>query len=72
MKASVVVVGVEKPFGSRWMNSRRCADRAPLNPDVIRENQWWDIKRAHDDDDDRRSPDDDLEEAIADLESEPE
>ena len=24
MKASVVVVGVENPLGSRWMNSRRC------------------------------------------------
>src|SRR5438034_1238739 len=34
MKASVVVVGVEKPFGSRWRNSRRHESLAPRNPDV--------------------------------------
>jgi thioredoxin reductase len=34
MNASVVVVGVEKPFGSRCRNSRSPEDRAPRNPDV--------------------------------------
>jgi hypothetical protein len=28
MNASVVVVGVENPFGSRWMNSSRYSRRA--------------------------------------------
>src|SRR5690349_5365624 len=34
MKASVVVVGVEKPFGSRCRNSRRYSRLAPRKPDV--------------------------------------
>src|SRR5437867_8872059 len=34
MNASVVVVGVENPFGSRWRNSRRHSVRAARNPDV--------------------------------------
>jgi len=32
--ARVVVVGVEKPLGSRWMNSSMCARRAARKPDV--------------------------------------
>jgi hypothetical protein len=34
MNASVVVVGVEKPFGSSGRNSRRQSRRAARNPDV--------------------------------------
>ena len=34
MNASVVVVGVENPFGSRCRNSSSCSRRAARNPDV--------------------------------------
>jgi hypothetical protein len=34
MNASVVVVGVEKPFGSRCRNSRRMSRRAARKPEV--------------------------------------